>query len=131
MRVSDHGERNELEHVLSSGIFAKAPRQAGLLKYICDEYFQGRADQIKEYTLAIEVLGREADFDQNRDAIVRVEVHRLRKKLKEYYQGEGAAHSLQIVIDPGKYVPRFVPREKDLSLAAEADRKSTRLNSSH
>ncbi|MGD0010888.1 MAG: malectin domain-containing carbohydrate-binding protein [Terriglobia bacterium] len=121
MRVSDHGERNELEHVLSSGIFAKAPRQAGLLKYICDEYFQGRADQIKEYTLAIEVLGREADFDQNRDAIVRVEVHRLRKKLKEYYQGEGAAHSLQIVIDPGKYVPRFVPREKDLSLAAEAN----------
>jgi hypothetical protein len=126
MRVSDHGERNELENVLDSGIFAKAPRQAKLLRYICEEYFEGRTDQIKEYTLAIEVLGKEADFDQNRDAIVRVEVHRLRKKLKDYYEGEGAAHSLQIVIDPGKYVPRFVPREKDSAPTATADSEAAR-----
>jgi len=120
MAVTIHQERDELSHVLSSGIFAKAPRQAKLLRHICDEYFHGRSDQIKEYTLATEALGRAADFDQNRDAIVRVEVHRLRKKLKEYYEGEGAAHSLEIVIDPGQYVPRFVPREKNPSLAADA-----------
>lgn len=118
MAVSNHQERNELERALTSGIFAKAPRQAKLLKYICEQYFEGRTDHIKEYTLATEVLGRPADFDQNRDAIVRVEAHRLRKKLKEYYEGEGAVHSLQIVIDPGQYVPRFVPREKSPSPAA-------------
>lgn len=120
MAASNHQEKTELENVLGSGIFAKAPRQAELLKYICEEYFLGRTDQIKEYTLAIEVLGKAADFDQNRDAIVRVEVHRLRKKLKEYYEGEGAAHPLQIVIDPGQYVPRFVAREKIHSLEAAA-----------
>lgn len=125
MIVSDHEERIELEHILSSGIFAKAPRQAKLLRYICDEYLQGRTDQIKEYTLAIEVLGKTADFDQNRDAIVRVEVHRLRKKLKEYYEGEGAARSLQIVIDSGQYVPRFVAREKVTSLEPEANSEAT------
>jgi hypothetical protein len=118
--VSNRQERDELEKVLSSGTFAKAPRQAELLKHICDEYFEGRADQIKEYTLATEALGRAADFDQNRDAIVRVELHRLRKKLKEYYEGEGAGHSLHIVIDPGQYVPRFVPRGKTASLAPDA-----------
>ncbi len=111
MAANQH-EKNELGHVLASGIFAKAPRQAKLLGYICSEYFEGRTDQIKEYTLATEVLGRSADFDQNRDAIVRVEIHRLRKKLKEYYEGEGAGRSLEIVIDSGQYVPRFVPREK-------------------
>ena len=116
--VSNRQERDELESVLSSGIFAKAPSQAELLKHICEEYFGGRADQIKEYTLATEALGRAADFDQNRDAIVRVELHRLRKKLKEYYEGEGAGHSLHIVIDPGQYVPRFVPREKNSALGA-------------
>jgi hypothetical protein len=120
MVASNHQEKIELEHVLGSGIFAKAPRQAKLLRYICDEYFLGRTDQIKEYTLAIEVLGKAADFDQNHDAIVRVEVHRLRKKLKEYYEGDGAGHSLQIVIDPGQYVPRFVAREKTHSLEAVA-----------
>jgi hypothetical protein len=118
--ATNRRERDELENVLSSGIFAKAPRQAELLEHICDEYFAGRADQIKEYTLATEVLGRPADFDQNRDAIVRVELHRLRKKLKEYYEAEGTGHSLHIVIDSGQYVPRFVPREKIDSLALEA-----------
>lgn len=118
--VSNRQERDELESVLSSGIFAKAPSQAELLKHICEEYFGGRADQIKEYTLATEALGRAADFDQNRDAIVRVELHRLRKKLKEYYEGEGSGHSLHIVIDPGQYVPRFVPREKNSALAPDA-----------
>ncbi len=121
MAASTQQERNELEEVLGSGILAKAPRQAKLLKYICEEYFQGRTDQIKEYTLATEVLERGAEFDQNRDAIVRVEVHRLRKKLKEYYEGEGAGHSLEIVIDSGQYVPRFVTRGKTPSLEAEAN----------
>lgn len=109
-------EREELESVLHSGIFAKARQQAKLLEYICTEYLSGRADRIKEYSLATEALGKDADFDQNRDAIVRVEFHRLRKKLKEYYEGEGASHALRIMIDHGHYVPRFVPRDKAPSL---------------
>jgi hypothetical protein len=108
----DPAEREEVEKVLSSGMFSKAPAQAKLLKYICDEYISGRADKIKEYTLATDVFGRTADFDQNQDAIVRVEAHRLRKKLKEYYENEGADHSIQIVLEPGHYVPRFVPRDQ-------------------
>ncbi|MGD0695628.1 MAG: malectin domain-containing carbohydrate-binding protein [Terriglobia bacterium] len=112
MPATTQREKEELESVLRSVIIAKAPRQAKLLEHICNEYLSGRADQIKEYNLAIEALGKAADFDQNRDAIVRVEFHRLRKKLKEYYEGEGAGHALRIVIDRGHYVPRFVPREE-------------------
>ncbi len=104
-------EKEELEQVLNSGIFSKAPAQAKLLKYICDEYFNGRADRIKEYALATDVFGRAADFDQNQDAIVRVEAHRLRKRLKDYYDREGAGHAIRIVLEPGHYVPRFVPRD--------------------
>ncbi|MGD0457068.1 MAG: malectin domain-containing carbohydrate-binding protein [Terriglobia bacterium] len=130
MVVHNHDERGELENVLSSGIFAKAPGQAKLLKYICDEYFLGRADRIKEYNLATEALGRAADFDQNRDAIVRVEVHRLRRKLKEYYEGEGAGHALRIVIDPGHYAPRFVPRDEMPSAELEADSGTSEVRES-
>ena len=121
MSASSQKEREELRVALRSGIFAKAPRQAKLLEYVCNEYFEGRSDQIKEYNLATEVLGRTADFDQNRDAIVRVEVHRLRHKLKEYYEAEGAGHTFRIVIDPGHYVPRFVPQEEALSLEAHGN----------
>jgi len=114
-------ERSELEAVLASGALARAPRQAKLLAYVCAEYFAGRGDQLKEYNLATEVLDRPADFDQARDAIVRVEIYRLRKKLREYYRRHGAGHSLHIVIEPGQYVPSFVSREESPYQQAESD----------
>jgi hypothetical protein len=119
-------EKEELRVTLSSGIFAKAPRQAKLLEYICNEYFEGRSEQIKEYNLATEVLGKAVDFDQNRDAIVRVEFHRLRQKLKQYYEAEGAGHALRIVIDPGHYVPRFVPQGETPPFEPRGDSASPR-----
>ncbi len=109
-------ERLELKNILQSPIFAKALQQARLLEYLCNEYFEGRAGQIKEYNIATELLGREAKFDSSRDAIVRVEMRRLRQKLKVYYDGEGADHSLRLVIDPGSYAPRFVPSEATASI---------------
>ncbi len=105
-------ERSELDAVLASGAMAKALGQAKLLAYVCEAYFNGRGDQLKEYTLGTEVLGRPEDFDQTRDAIVRVEIYRLRKKLREYYRSEGASHALHIFLRPGQYVPSFVPREQ-------------------
>ncbi|HYP13502.1 MAG TPA: malectin domain-containing carbohydrate-binding protein, partial [Bryobacteraceae bacterium] len=101
-------ERAELQSLLASGIFARSPSLAIFLQYICHKYFEGRADEIKEYSVAVEAFGRPADFDQKRDSIVRVEAHRLRRRLSEFYQGAGATHSIQIRIPPGQYAPVFV-----------------------
>ena len=98
----------ELEAVIASGIFAKAPSLALLLEYVCDKYFEGQAHQVKEYNIAVEALGRPPSFDPRQDSIVRVEAFRLRKRLKQYYEGEGAGRGLRIVIPPGQYVPQFV-----------------------
>ena len=72
----------ELDAVLASGIFAKAPSLALLLQYVCTKYFEGQANQVKEYNIAVEALGRPANFDPRRDSIIRVEAFRLRKRLK-------------------------------------------------
>jgi hypothetical protein len=101
-------ERNEVAAILASGIFNRAPNLANLLNYVCSKYFEGAAADIKEYNIAIEALGRPPEFDQKRDSIVRVEAHRLRKRLREYYEREGAAHEIQIDIPSGQYTPRFV-----------------------
>lgn len=101
-------ERAELEAVLSSGIFARAPALAHMLSYICEKTFAGEAEQIKEYNIAVDAFHRGPDFDQKRDSIVRVEAHRLRKRLKEFYASEGAARPLRIEIPPGSYTPNFV-----------------------
>jgi hypothetical protein len=115
--------RRELQTVLSSGIFARSPRQAKFLKYVCEKVFLGEPDQIKEYTIAVDVLGRPQDFDHNEDATVRVEAHRLRKKLAKYYESEGADHPIRIFIETGQYVPQFIdshqiPEAPDLPFSA-------------
>jgi hypothetical protein len=114
-------ERHELSTILASGIFNRAPNLAQVLTYVCGKYFEGAAEQIKEYNIAVDALGRPPHFDQKRDSIVRVEAHRLRKRLREYYEADGADHSIRIEIPSGQYAPRFLPWANPLpSLSAEA-----------
>lgn len=101
-------EKLEVEAVMASGIFHRAPNLAHLLKYVCEKYFDGAAEEIKEYNIAIDALGRPPEFDQKRDSIVRVEAYRLRKRLREFYENEGASHEIQIQIPSGQYTPKFV-----------------------
>jgi hypothetical protein len=101
-------ERAELSAVLTSKTFARAQRLVSLLEYISGKHFRGEDDQVREYSIATEVLGRAPDFDPAEDAISRVEIHRLRKKLREYYATEGAHDPVTIVIPPGMYTPTFL-----------------------
>jgi len=45
---------HELETVLASGILNRAPNLAQLLTYVCAKYFEGSAEQIKEYNIAVD-----------------------------------------------------------------------------
>ncbi len=103
-------ERAELEAVLASDIFSRSPTVAQMLKYICEQHLGGQGQDVKEYNIAVEAFGRPPDFDQSRDSIVRVEAHRLRKRLQEYYSGAGAGHQIQIIVPSGSYIPQFVRR---------------------
>jgi hypothetical protein len=100
-----------MELVLHSGIFQRAPLLARFFRYICESYFKGQSSQIKEYSIALEALGRRAGFDPKKDSIVRVEAHRLRKRLNDYYKGPGASHPVHILIPQGQYIPQFVSIE--------------------
>src|SRR5215471_2623638 len=106
-KLSMEDEKAELEAVLASSLFVRTPSLANLLSYLCRKYFQGDADLLKEYTIAVEAFGRAADFDKKEDSIVRVEIRRLREKLRQYYETEGADHSIRLTIPVGHYVPVF------------------------
>jgi hypothetical protein len=100
-------ERAELQAVLASQLFVRSPTLAHLLSYLCEKKLAGETDQVKEYSIALDVFGRQDSFDQDTDSIVRVQANRLRKRLAEYYSGEGATHALRIAIPIGQYVPSF------------------------
>src|SRR5688572_22163277 len=103
-------ERDALNRILRSEVLHRAPNLVLFLRYVCEMQMAGRTDAIKEYNIAVEALGRGAAFDQKKDSIVRVEAHRLRKRLAEYYRTAGAEDPVEIVLPAGSYVPEFRPR---------------------
>ena len=113
--------RAELQSVLQSQSFVRSPGLSRLLSYLCEKAFAGEAHQIKEYSVALDVFGRQESFDQDSDSIVRVQANRLRKRLAEYYEGQGRDHRVHITIPVGQYVPDFQEQpELQTSLACEA-----------
>ncbi len=104
-------ERQELERILDSRIFTPSSHAASLLRFVCERHFENTRDAITEYDIAVNALARRPDFDPRTDSIVRVEAHRVRKRLREYYENKGACHTVRIVLPPGSYAPEFVHLE--------------------
>jgi hypothetical protein len=112
-------ERAEVDDILSSGVFGRTNYPRRLLTFVCEKYFEGAIDEIKEYSIAVQALGRPESFDPQVDTIVRVTAHALRKKLEEYYTSAGAEHAVHICLPPGHYVPKFI-HASDLTATGEA-----------
>lgn len=105
-------ERAELNRVLSDPEFSRSANLVRFLSFICNKYFEGQTAEIREYSIAVEALGRrEANFDSHIDPIVRVTARTLRKKLTELYKTDWRDHAIEIVLPVGHYVPEFVRRE--------------------
>jgi len=111
--------REALAHVLGSETFRGAAQLSAFLSFIVNATLEGRARELKGYTIATEALGREETFDPQMDPIVRVEAMRLRKALASYYGSEGAGDAIVITVPRGGYVPSFHHRhgQQDVALA--------------
>jgi len=115
IRISHEEEWQELQAVLHSEILSKAPNLLHFLEYVAEQHFAGKADQIKEYNIAVQALHRPEQFDPQSDTIVRVTAHALRKKLEHYYATEGAGHPIQMHLPPGKYVLQFIRKHPEVA----------------
>ena len=73
-----------ISSVVSSGVLGSSIRQQNLFEYLLTEKYEGRASKIKAFNIATDIFGRDSSFDSSLDSIVRVEMFRLRAKLKEY-----------------------------------------------
>jgi hypothetical protein len=92
-------EEQYLKNILDSPCFQKAKTLKTLLAYL----WQHRGEPISEYSIAIDALGRRTNFDAKANATVRVQVARLRQRLKEFYEKEGSACPLIISIPLGTH----------------------------
>jgi serine/threonine-protein kinase len=99
--------REQLARVVGSSGFVSSARLCRFLTHVVNRTIDGDADSLKEFSVAMEVFDRSAEYDPNIDAIVRVEARRLRTKMKAYYDGAGKADPVLIGLRPGSYVPVF------------------------
>ena len=91
--------------------FAVSDRARKFFAYVVDETLIGRADRVKAYSIATEVLGRDASFDGAVDPVVRIEGGRIRRALDLYYLKAGASDPIIITIPKGGYVATFTRRD--------------------
>ncbi|MDN3723558.1 hypothetical protein QRD02_04130 [Aequorivita sp. SDUM287046] len=100
----------ELHLILSSQLFARSTVLSNFLKYIVHETLDNRTENLKEYTIAVNALGKSSSFNPQVDAIVRIHAGRLRRLLNEYYTSNGNSNTIRIEVVKGTYVPVFRPR---------------------
>jgi serine/threonine protein kinase/TolB-like protein/cytochrome c-type biogenesis protein CcmH/NrfG len=100
--------RQHLAKLLSDSSIAGAERLSGLLRFVVEETLNERQNQLKETRIGLDVFGRKADsYDPAFDPIVRVQMGRLRAKLRAYYNGPGRSDDVRIDVPVGSYVPAF------------------------
>jgi TolB-like protein/predicted Zn-dependent protease len=109
--VSREDVRLALQRVLASPRFARNERMSRFLRVLVERTLDGKAGELKESVIGVEVFGRRPEYDPKTDSVVRTEAARLRTRLGEYYAGDGGADPVVIDVPKGAYVPVFTRRE--------------------
>jgi adenylate cyclase len=107
IEISDRSVRDELEKILSSTGFARSERLSKFLRFVVEEELRGKAAELKESLVGIEVFGRKPGYDPRQDSVVRTEAAKLRARLFQYYASEGAADPVVIELPKGGYTAVF------------------------
>ncbi|HET7001854.1 MAG TPA: hypothetical protein VFI33_11110 [Puia sp.] len=105
--ISEQIIQEQILKIFSYHLFAGSVVLRNFLSYIVQETISGRSNDIKEYNIAVDVLGRPAGFRTVHSGIVRVHARRLRRALHSYYREQGANDPCVISIPTGRYVPVF------------------------
>ncbi len=105
--VSEEAVKDQLAKLIVSPELARRPVLRHFLSFVVEKVLAGRAHEVKEYTVAIEVFGRRESFDASKDSIVRIQAGRLRRALERYYASCSGHDPVKIEIPKGSYVPTF------------------------
>jgi hypothetical protein len=111
--ISSQEKREALDRLLQSQTFARSDQLKKFLRYVCDMEMAGRAEEISEYSIAVEALGRRSDYSPGGDSTVRGRAHDLRLKLQQFYHLECSNERIRITLQKGSYIPLFVAADAE------------------
>ncbi|WP_255462386.1 hypothetical protein [Granulicella sp. WH15] len=93
--------------VAASKGFCKSEFLPRFLLYVCEQYLTGDTQEITEQRIGTQIFNRSTGYNPGEDNIVRSYARLLRKRLDEYFDGEGRDEPMRIVIPRGGYIPTF------------------------
>ena len=126
--VSKEEVQNQLGRILASSSFKNSRRHTHFLRFLVEKCLSGKAAEIKERLIGIEVFDRAPDYDATTDPIVRGAAVELRKRIAQYYAETEHAGELRLEIPLGNYVPVFhwpnAQHKEDMAVAEAQGRPS-------
>jgi hypothetical protein len=117
IRSRDYGFRTLVHEIVQSKAFRTSEVHRNLLTYLAEKSLAGDAENIKEYTVGLDVFGKPDSYDPRQESTVRMHVARLRQKLAEYYATEGVDDPIILSLPKGGFRVTFEAR----AVAALAD----------
>ena len=120
--ISLFEKREELRRILESKHLASSPKKSRFLEFVSEQTFLGNGNKLNEYLIGVEVYDRGSEFDSQRDPIVRVQAHDIRRILKKYYEEEGKDSLLRLELPTGGYLPVFTRHGSPRTDTTEAER---------
>lgn len=106
--LTDQDKADAIRRVTGSVAFHRADLLKALLEYLHAQESAGRAHEVTETEIAMKVMGRGPGFAPESDSSVRTRFLALRKKLDEYYAGEGRETAVRLDVPRGTYTLRFL-----------------------
>jgi hypothetical protein len=100
----------QIQRIVSSKAFKTSEVHRNLLNYLAEKSLSGDAQNLKEYTVGLDVFGKPATYDPRQESVVRMHVGRLRQKLTEYYRTEGQADPIIVDLPKGAFTLTFALR---------------------
>ena len=105
--ITDDPRWELVERIVASPSLVKSPRLCSILLFVCELSLSGRNDEINELNIGSAVFGRAQNYDPSVDGIVRSHASRLRQRLDQYFNEDGAQETIQLSIPKGGYIPVF------------------------
>jgi hypothetical protein len=113
-----------LGELLASSVFGRSEQLRQMLRYVVREEMEGRGEELSEYRIAVNALGRPAGFSPEVDSTVRTRMYELRRRLEEHYRTTpGGAWRIEVA--KGSYRARFVAQRLESSVVVTAAAEST------
>src|SRR5215472_6694448 len=98
----------ELISILEGPAFHASARSRAFLQFVVEEALAGRPELLKERTIGVTVMGKDAGYDTGADSTVRVRANEVRKRLAVHYEAVAPKAGIRIELPAGTYAPKFI-----------------------